>query len=48
MHEYVSHMGNRGNAFTTLFQMLEKKRKLGRHKCKWEDIIKIECYRNLM
>jgi hypothetical protein len=48
MHEYVSHTCNTGNACTILFEILERKRQLGRYKCKWEDNIKIGFYRNLV
>jgi hypothetical protein len=39
---HVSHMGAKGNACKILVGMLEGKRPLGRHRCRWEDNIKMD------
>jgi hypothetical protein len=39
---HVAHMGEMINAYKILVRKPERKRSLGRHRCRWEDIIRMD------
>ena len=38
----VAHMGEKRNAYSVLMWKHEGKRPLGRHRCRWEDNVKMD------